>query len=239
MQLRLVEPAAPHQGQADPAAIRQLQANTPFVTLRGGGTPNAIITATGTDTGEADALVRNANADASGAWSLSLEVNKGENHFTITGQDPETARNSDPLKVIVTVPVEDDALPQGDLGPVLPEGVADTEITGIPSAELLLTQPQKGLTTKDGRVKVEGTSDAENVTVSFQWRGNPDVAKNPPEARVVAVKDGIFRDTFQLPKGRWIVWVSASNDGGYPAVEEANVRSLNVRMAVRIDAVDG
>jgi cytoskeleton protein RodZ len=220
-------------------AIRQLQANTPFVTLRGSGTPNAIITATGTDTGEADPLVRNATADGNGAWSLSLEVNKGENHFTITGQDPETARDSDPLKVIVSVPVEDDALPQGDLGPVLPEGVADTEITGIPSAELLLTQPQKGLTTKDGRVKVEGTSDAENVTVSFQWRGNPDVAKNPPEARVVGVKDGIFRDTFQLPKGRWIVWVSASNDGGYPAVEEVNVRSLNDRMAVRIDAVDG
>jgi hypothetical protein len=216
-------------------AIRQLQANTPFVTLRGGGTPNALITANGTDT----ALVRNANADASGAWSLSLEVNKGENHFTITGQDPETARSSDPLKVIVSVPVEDDSLPQGDLGPVLPEGVADTEITGIPSAELLLTQPQKGLTTKDGRVKVEGTSDADTVTVSFEWRGAVDAAKNPPEHRVVTVKDGVFRDSFQLPKGRWIVWVSASNDGGYPAVEEVNVRSLNDKMAVRIDAVDG
>ncbi|MEX1295007.1 MAG: RodZ domain-containing protein [Candidatus Limnocylindrales bacterium] len=220
-------------------AIRQLQAGTPFVTLRGGGTPNAIITATGTDTGEADPLVRNTNADATGAWSLSLEVNKGENHFTITGQDPETARDSEPLKVIVSVPVDDDALPQGDLGPVLPEGVADTEITGIPSAELILLQPQKGLKTNDGRVKVEGTSDAETVTVSFEWRGNVDAAKNPPEHRVVAVKDGIFRDTFQLPKGRWIVWVSASIDGGYPAVEEVNVRSLNDKMALRIDAVDG
>ena len=220
-------------------AIRQLQPNTPYVTLRGSGTPNAVITATGTDTGEADALVRNANADATGAWSLSLEVNKGENHFSITGQDPETARNSDPLKVIVTVPVDDDSLPEGDLGPVLPEGVADTEITGIPSAELVLTEPQKGLETNDGRVQVVGTSDADNVTVSFEWRGAVDAAKSPPPHRVVAVKNGVFRDTFQLPKGRWVVWVSASIDGGYPAVADVNVRSLNDKMAVRIDAVDG
>ena len=183
--------------------------------------------------------MRNANADATGAWSLSLEVNKGENHFSITGQDPETARNSDPLKVIVTVPVDDDSLPEGDLGPVLPEGVADTEITGIPSAELVLTEPQKGLETNDGRVQVVGTSDADNVTVSFEWRGAVDAAKSPPPHRVVAVKNGVFRDTFQLPKGRWVVWVSASIDGGYPAVADVNVRSLNDKMAVRIDAVDG
>lgn len=220
-------------------AIRQLQPGTPFVTLRGSGTANALITATGADTGDADQLVRNATADANGDWSISLEVNKGENHFSVTGQDPETARYSDPLKVIVTVPVDDDALPEGDLGPVLPEGVADTEITGIPSAELIVLSPTKGLKTEDGRVKVEGTSDADSVTVSFEWRGHVDAAKQPPEHRVVKVKDGIFRDTVQLPKGRWIVWVSASNDGGYPAVEEVNVHSLNDRMSVRIDAVDG
>ena len=42
------------------------------------------------------------------AWTLSLPVNKGENHFTIMGKDPETARDSSPLKVIVSVPVDDD-----------------------------------------------------------------------------------------------------------------------------------
>lgn len=220
-------------------AIRQLQPGDEFVTLRGGGTPNAAITATGADTGEADQFVRTGSADASGAWMLSLPVNKGENHFTIVGKDPETARDSAPLKVIVSVPVEDTALPEGDLGPVLPEGVEDTNITGIPSAELIVTEPLKGYQTKDGRVKVVGTSDAETVTVSFEWRGNIDDAKTPPPATMLPVRDGVFRGTFQLPKGRWITWVSASIDGGYPAIADVNVRSLNDKMAVRVEAIDG
>ena len=33
------------------------------------------------------------------------------------------------------------SLPDGDLGPALPEGVEDTNITGIPSAEL--TSPSR------------------------------------------------------------------------------------------------
>ena len=158
-------------------AIRQLQPGEEFVTLRGGGTANAAITATGADTGDADQFVRTGVADAGGAWMLSLPVNKGENHFTIIGKDPETARDSAPLKVIVSVPVEDTSLPQGDLGPALPEGVEDTNITGIPSAQLTLLEPRKGLQTKDGKVKVEGSSDAESVVVSFEWRGKLDLAK--------------------------------------------------------------
>ena len=148
--------------------------------MRGGGTPNAAITATGADTGDADQVVRTDTADASGAWSLSLPVNKGENHFTIIGKDPETARDSAPLKVIVSVPVDDTSLPDGDLGPALPEGVEDTNITGIPSAELTVTEPRRASQTKDGKVKVVGTSDAETRAVSFEWRGNLDDAKTPP-----------------------------------------------------------
>jgi hypothetical protein len=220
-------------------AIRQLQPGSDFVTLRGSGTPLSAVTATGVDTGEADQIVRTANADASGSWSVVLPVNKGENHFTVVGKDPETARDSNPLKVIVSVPVEDTGLPEGDIGPVLPEGVADTNITGIPSAELKLLNPPKGFETKDGKVEVEGTSDAESVTVSFKWRGNTDAAKTGPEPKVVPVKDGVFRSTFQLPKGRWVTWVSASIDGGYPALAEINVRSLNDKMAVRVEAVNG
>lgn len=220
-------------------AIRQLQPGDQFVTLRGGGTANAAITATGADTGEAEPFLRTGTADATGAWSMSLPVNKGENHFTIVGKDPETARDSSPLQVIVSVPVEDAGLPQGDLGPVLPEGVEDTNITGIPSAELTLTDPVKGFLTRDGRVKVQGASDAESVTVSFEWRGNLDAVKSPPQPAVLPVKDGVFRGSFQLPKGRWITWVTAAIDGGYPAVAEVNVKSLNDRMAVRVEAIEG
>ena len=221
-------------------AIRQLQANTGFVTLRGSGTADALITATGTDTGDETQLVRNETADANGDWTMNLKVNKGENHFTLTGQDPETARVSDPLKVIVTVPIDDESLPEGDLGPVLPEGVPDTQITGIPSAELILVEPDGRLETKDGKVTVSGTSDAEQVRVSFIWRGNVDAAKEwAEEYRDVPVRNGVFKDTFQVPKGRWILYVTASIDGGYAAVEEINIKSLNDKMAVRIDAVDG
>jgi len=139
----------------------------------------------------------------------------------------------------VSVPVEDTALPQGDLGPVLPEGVADTNITGIPSAELTVTDPEHGYVTENGRVKVVGTSDAESVTISFRWRGNVDAEKTGPAAREVPVKNGVFRDSFQLPKGKWILYAAASIDGGYPAVQELNLRSLNDKMAVRVEAIDG
>ncbi len=220
-------------------AIRQLQPGDTFVTLRGGGTSNAAITATGADTGEAEPFLRTDTADATGAWSMSLPVNKGENHFTIVGRDPETARDSTPIQVIVSVPVEDTALPQGDLGPVLPEGVADTNITGIPSAELTVTDPEQGYVTENGRVKVVGTSDAESVTISFRWRGNVDAEKTAPAAREVPVNNGVFRDSFQLPKGKWILYAAASIDGGYPAVEELNLRSLNDKMAIRVEAIDG
>jgi hypothetical protein len=93
--------------------------------------------------------------------------------------------------------------------------------------------------TENGQIKVVGTSDAETVRVSFKWRGNIDAAKTPPGVRDVAVKEGVFRTSFQLPKGKWILYVAASIDGGYPAVEEVNLRSLNDKMAVRVEAIDG
>ena len=184
--------------------------------------------------------MRTTTADSNGSWALTVPVVKGENHFTVVAEDPETARDSEPINVIVTVPVEDGSVPEGDLAPALPEGVADTNITGVPSAELTLLEPQQGLKTKDGKVEVAGTSDAESVTVSFRWRGNLDAEKVPPPDRVLAVKgDGVFRGHFQLPKGRWIAYVTASIDGGAPAIAEVNVRSLNDKMVVKVEAIDG
>ena len=221
-------------------AIRQLQpGHNGFVRLSGGGDPLAAITATGADTGGPDRVVRTTTADSNGSWSLAIPVVKGENHFTVVAKDPETARDSEPIDVIVTVPVEDGSIPQGDLAPLLPEGVEDTNITGVPSAELTLLEPRKGLSTKDGKVDVAGTSDAENVSISFRWRGNIDAEKLPPPDQVLPVNDGVFRGTFQLPKGRWIAYVTASIDGGAPAIAEVNVRSLNDKMVVRLEAVDG
>jgi len=221
-------------------AIRQMPPNTEFVRIDGGGTPNAAITATGADALGAEQIVRRDTADSRGSWSVSLPVSKGENHFTIVGKDPETARDSAPLKVIVSVPVEDGGIPSGDIAPALPEGVEDTNITGIPSAALTLIEPKGGLRTASGKIKILGTSDAPNVTVSFQWRGNTDKEKTPPREMVLSTnEDGVFRGSFQLPKGRWFASVSASIDGGYPAIEQVPVRSLNDKMMVKVEAIDG
>jgi hypothetical protein len=219
--------------------IRQMQPGSTFVQLSGGGTPMAAITATGADTGAAEPVVRTVTAGEDGDWSINLELAKGENHFTLVGTDPETARDSEPLRVIVTVPIDDGTVPKGDLQPALPEGAADTNITGIPSAEVTLTEPVKGFRTKNGQVQVAGVSEAETVTVSFAWRGNKNAEKSGPPERTVPVKDGVFKDTFQLPKGRWILYASASIDGGVPAVANVPIRSLNDKMAVRVEAVNG
>ncbi len=215
-------------------AIRQLQPGAQFVQLSGAGGAGTEITASG-----ADELVRQTTADSRGQWVLSLPVTKGDNHFTILGTDPETARESAPLKVIASVDVLGTEVAPGDVGPVLPEGVADTNITGIPSAELTLTEPQPNLQTEDGKVRVVGTTDAEDVVVSFQWRGNLAREKKAPAATTLPVEAGVFRGTFLVPKGRWYLSVAASVDGGYPAVEQIPVKSLNDKMLVQVQAVDG
>ncbi len=220
-------------------AIRQLQPGAEFVRLSGNGDPLTAITATGADTGASDQIVRTTTADVNGSWAVSVPVVKGENHFTVIGTDPETARDSAPLQVIVTVPVDDGSIPKGDFAPALPEGVADDVITGIPSAQVTLLEPVKGFQAKDGKIKVAGTTDAESVTVSFQWRGNTEAEKIPPRKRVLPVKNGIFRDTLQLAKGRWLVSVAASIDGGYPDVKQIPVRSLNDKMVIKVEALDG
>lgn len=215
-------------------AIRQLQPGAEFLQLRGAAGPNIEITASG-----ANDLVRQTTADERGQWSLSIPVNKGENHLTVTGTDPETARGSEPLKVIATVPILGTEVAPGDEGPVLPEGVEDTNITGVPSAELILTQPEGGLKAADGKVRVVGTSDAEEVVVSFQWRGNLDRAKDPPPPATLPVEEGVFRGAFQLPKGRWNVSVAAAIDGGAPALEQVPVRSLADKMLLKVEAIGG
>lgn len=215
-------------------AIRQLQPGAEFVQLSGAGAAGTQITATG-----ADELVRQTTASDRGQWTLSLPVTKGDNHFTILGTDPETARESAPLKVIASVDVLNTGVVPGDVGLVLPEGVADTNITGIPSAELTLTQPQPNLRTEDGKVRVVGTTDAEDVVVSFQWRGNLDQEKQAPPATTLPAEAGVFRGTFQVPRGRWYLSVAASVDGGYPAVEQVAVKSLNEKMLLKVEAVDG
>jgi hypothetical protein len=214
--------------------IRQVPSTARFVQVRGGGTPNAEITATG-PYGD----IRIANANANGSWTLELPVNPAENRFVIIGTDLETGRDSEPREFIANVDVLKTGAGAAVGAPALPEGVEDTNLTGVPSAVMTLTQPQQGLQSEDGKVKVVGTSDAESVIVSFQWRGKLDKAKNPPPKAELPVEDGVFRGTFQLPLGRWNVSVAAAIDGGVPNIQQIPVRSLSDKILLKVEAVDG
>jgi hypothetical protein len=213
--------------------IRQVPATSEFVQVSGGGTPEAEVTATGPFES-----IRTTTANSNGSWSLNLPVNPAENRFVIVGTDPETGRDSEPQELIINV----DVLKAGGGAAgafALPEGVEDTNLTGVPSAELTLTEPTKDLKSADGRIKVVGTSDAPDVTIKFTWRGNSAGAKNPPPEAVVPVEEGVFRETFQLPKGRWYVGVAAAIDGGVPAVEVVEIRSESDKMLLKVEAIDG
>jgi hypothetical protein len=187
----------------------------------------------------ADDLSFTATADPRGEWTLDLPVSKGRNDFTIVTTDAETARESAPLQVIATVPVLEMPGSVGGETVALPQGVDTTNLSGAPSAELVLTGPKEGLRSASGKVKVEGTTDAESVVVSVQWLGNLDRERPAPKPVELAVTDGVFRGDLQLPKGRWQVSAAAAVDGGTPAIVTVPVRSLADKMIVTVSAVDG
>lgn len=215
-------------------SIRQLQPGAERLVLSGTGTPDALVTATG-----ADDLVRTTTASPRGAWTLDLPVSKGQNDFTIISTDAQTARESEPLEVMATVPFLESSAQRTADGPALPAGVDPANLSGAPSAELVLTSPAEGLKAGNGRVKVEGTSDATSVLVSVQWLGKARDERAAPQPLELPVQDGVFRGNVQLPKGRWQVSVAAANDGGTPAIVSVPVRSLADRMVVTVRAVDG
>ena len=215
-------------------SIRQLQPGAERLVLSGTGTPDALVTATG-----ADDLVRTTTASPRGAWTLDLPVTKGQNDFTLISTDAQTARESEPLEIMATVPFLETATGAGTDGPALPAGVDPANLSGAPSAQLVMTAPQQGARAGNGRVKVEGTSDAQSVLVSVQWLGKARDERVAPQPVELPVSEGVFRGHVQLPKGRWQVSVAAANDGGTPAIVTVPVRSLADRMVVTVRAEDG
>ena len=63
-------------------------------------------------------------------------------------------------------------------------------------------------------------------------------APRAPAGRAARRGRGLPRH-LQLPKGRWQVSVAAAIDGGTPAIVTVPVKSLNDRMVVTVEAVDG
>ncbi len=214
-------------------SVRWLSPGATRILLSGTGNPNTQITASG-----ADDLVRAVTVDGSGDWTVELPVTKGRNDFTIVGTDPETGRDSTPLQVIATVPVEVAASPGPRATPALPAGAAGA--TGLPSAEVVLIAPSDGDVARRGRVRVQGTTDAESVVVSFQWLGKEEAEEPAAPAPVeLAADEGVFEGRFSLPAGRWQVAVAGRIGDGAPAIATRKVRAVYDQVMLTVSAEGG
>lgn len=162
-------------------------------------------------------------ADDAGAWSTELAVTKGRNDFTLVARDPATGRESDPLQIIVTVPINggngngdgNGGKSSGDSskGPSVAASGSGQRATpvamqGQPVAQLELRAPKGGADVANAPVEVDGTSDAPSVTVSAEWQGDGRGPGAPDPVSVKTGKQGRFSASLTLPSGRWAIVVT-------------------------------
>ncbi len=181
-------------------------------------------------------------ADTEGRWTLQLAVQKGQNDFTIRTRDPETGRDADPLRMIVTVPVSARpsaeptpaptplqgivAAPTPSAEPTAVPTVAGTPAPSVGPAMLKVSSPRAGTRSGDANVTVKGTTDASKVRIRTSWLGK---GKRPgdPGVTEVRVRDGSFEQELVLAPGRWEVIV---------ATEATDLLTKSeVRRRVRVD----
>jgi hypothetical protein len=162
-----------------------------------------------------------------GSWSQVVPLSMGRNTFTIVGTN-STDRESDPLPVIINVPLPDvGASPSPDTSPQV--------------IELGLTSPTSGQTVTDGRITIAGTTSGTRITVNTELLAplpgtspspepEPEPQPSPdgspvPTATPAAPIDitvpigGTFSQTLELDPGRWRVTVTAHATGRAPVSE--------------------
>ncbi|HSH22313.1 MAG TPA: helix-turn-helix domain-containing protein, partial [Candidatus Caenarcaniphilales bacterium] len=81
-----------------PSLVSEVNSETILVTGNSG--PGAVVSIHGPG-----GQLYSTTADEDGAWSRELPLARGRNDFTIVANDPVTRRDSEPVKVIVTVPL--------------------------------------------------------------------------------------------------------------------------------------
>ncbi|MFN8622630.1 MAG: DUF4115 domain-containing protein [Chloroflexota bacterium] len=190
-----------------------------------------------------DNILQTIPADENGGWVAELGVSKGRNDFTLVARDPDTGRTSDPLRVIVTVPIL--VSPQPDTPTSDTPGASQVPATSSlplvttnlgtghkatpialqsdPVAQIALTQPKDGMTILNDSATVSGTTDARSVTVTAAWKG---AGKAPAKIAPVSlkVKDGRFSGTLALPAGKWAVTATTDDQAGLqPAADQRAV----------------
>ncbi len=181
-------------------------------------------------------------ADDEGRWSIDLGVQKGQNDFTIRTRDPETGRDADPLRVIVTVPVSAGASAVPTPAPtaltgiipaatesVAPSAEASPSATAAPTvgpAMLEMTSPRQGSRSGDAKVTVKGRTDAAKVRIRARWLG-PGKRPGDPGTTEARVRKGAFEHELVLAPGRWEVVVDT--------LAADRLTSTKVRRRVRVD----
>lgn len=197
------------------------QVDAEEITLAGTAAPNATVTITDASGQVYDTI---ANADT-GAWSMAVNLSKGPNRFEVVARDRVTDRPSDPIKIVITVP--------------LPDTTGSPPPLASPQAlRLQLTSPTAGMTSADGSVTVAGTTSGSRVTIAMELltpvppgspspqpeTPSPDESPAPTASPagpidITVQAGGAFSETLQLEKGSWRVTVSAHATGQQPVTQ--------------------
>jgi cytoskeletal protein RodZ len=168
--------------------------------LAGMTSPGSIVTVTAPGRAELSAT-----AQTSGAWSVQVDLRRGQNRFQITARNPETGKAAEtPREVVITVPFLEFQAPT-----------------------LAITNPVEGTSYGNGAIAVEGTTtNAKTVTVTAAFlgaaggpapvaSGAPTATGGPgarPGTTVEVADDGTFAfPPLDLTAGRWAITVTATS----------------------------
>ena len=182
-------------------ATLELDQNATSFTFEGTSIPGATITV------DMAGGTRQASADSTGAWNLTVDLRRGRNTFKIDATDPDTGKHAEtPAMVVITVPVSE-----------------------IEAPTFTIDQPAEGTTFENGAIPVRGTAvNATTILVSASYDGPvggaPSPSKAPPSGpaagpapapiTVTVGADGTWdtgANPLQLTTGRWTITVTASN----------------------------
>src|SRR4051812_40492591 len=200
-------------------ATVQLDETAKSFTFEGCSIPGASITV------EMAGGSRQASADSTGAWSVTVDLRRGRNEFRIDAVDPDTGKHAEqPAMVVITVPVSE-----------------------IEAPTVNFDQPADGTTFENGAIPVQGhATNATSVTISAVYDGpvagapaasgspTPSSAATPsggpspapsasgapastiPTITLPVASDGSWgtgSNPLQLTTGRWTITATVSNEG--------------------------
>ncbi len=222
--------------------VRTLEADAVSTVLAGTTAASATVTITGPSDFHATT-----DADAEGSWSWTVPVTKGRNDFSITAADPGTERASEPVNMIVLVPVP------------APSDAARSQAP--PATSLSLTTPAEGASLSEALVSISGATSGSRVVIAAELKetgqtpaspppsGRPGRPETPgasppaggtaPDPLEISVADGSFSAALLLAPGSWLITVTSSATGQTNAVETRNVEIALEGVAVLVEALGG